>query len=180
VIKPVEKPASVIGKNRGAYWLCKCSCGKETIVLSTYLITGDTKSCGCFRYLPYYEKPKLKGVGLLSQSMYSHLVWSAKKRGIEFSLTKEYLWNLFLEQKGLCFYTGVPITMNTRNNKKTASLDRLNSFASYVEENVVWCHKDINSMKWKKDEEEIFILCNAIAKKHPRADLSEIQKCLKD
>ena len=30
-------------------WLCKCSCGKQSEVLRTYLTTGKTKSCGCLR-----------------------------------------------------------------------------------------------------------------------------------
>lgn len=33
----------------GAYWKCKCDCGKETIVLGSRLRNGSTKSCGCLR-----------------------------------------------------------------------------------------------------------------------------------
>jgi hypothetical protein len=32
----------------GYLYLCKCDCGKKTIVLRTSLISGNTKSCGCF------------------------------------------------------------------------------------------------------------------------------------
>jgi len=32
-----------------SYWLCKCNCGKETIVLIGSLTSGNTKSCGCYR-----------------------------------------------------------------------------------------------------------------------------------
>ncbi len=35
------------GKSRKAKWECKCSCGKETIVVGTKLRNGTTKSCGC-------------------------------------------------------------------------------------------------------------------------------------
>ena len=31
----------------GAYWLCKCSCGKEKIVNGQTLRKGESKSCGC-------------------------------------------------------------------------------------------------------------------------------------
>lgn len=34
-------------KNRQATWLCKCVCGKEIVISSNCLRTGDTKSCGC-------------------------------------------------------------------------------------------------------------------------------------
>lgn len=34
-------------KNRQALWLCKCTCGGESVVPSTKLVSGHTKSCGC-------------------------------------------------------------------------------------------------------------------------------------
>ena len=36
-------------KNGTAQWICKCDCGKTTIVAGTKLTSGSTKSCGCFR-----------------------------------------------------------------------------------------------------------------------------------
>lgn len=41
-------------------WLCRCSCGRETIVWESHLKNGHTKSCGCFRK----EKPKEKCLNL--------------------------------------------------------------------------------------------------------------------
>ena len=32
-----------------AYWKCKCDCGNEIIVSSHALLTGHTRSCGCFQ-----------------------------------------------------------------------------------------------------------------------------------
>lgn len=34
-------------ENDGAYWLCKCDCGNETVVLVGNLTHGNTRSCGC-------------------------------------------------------------------------------------------------------------------------------------
>ena len=28
-------------------WRCQCECGKETVVVSGSLVTGNTTSCGC-------------------------------------------------------------------------------------------------------------------------------------
>ena len=36
-------------RNTFALWKCKCDCGNEAEVVSTYLINGDTKSCGCLK-----------------------------------------------------------------------------------------------------------------------------------
>ena len=43
----VERDAEKVG--RGAFWKCKCSCDKNTIisVASKHLISGSTVSCGC-------------------------------------------------------------------------------------------------------------------------------------
>lgn len=37
----------VYSKNRHAYWLCKCECGKSKITNSSQLRSGKVKSCGC-------------------------------------------------------------------------------------------------------------------------------------
>jgi len=34
-------------ERRGAYWVCRCDCGKEHITLGTSLRRGDVQSCGC-------------------------------------------------------------------------------------------------------------------------------------
>jgi hypothetical protein len=39
-----------IKKNRSrVYWLCICTCGKTSVVLSDSLTSGMTKSCGCLK-----------------------------------------------------------------------------------------------------------------------------------
>lgn len=36
-------------RNRKTLWLCQCDCGNKHIVPSTYLTSGNTKSCGCLK-----------------------------------------------------------------------------------------------------------------------------------
>jgi hypothetical protein len=36
-------------RGKHSYWICKCECGKETITRRNNLMTGHTKSCGCFQ-----------------------------------------------------------------------------------------------------------------------------------
>ena len=42
-IKPIEERY----KDGSVLWLCKCDCGKETVVNGAFLRKGFTKSCGC-------------------------------------------------------------------------------------------------------------------------------------
>lgn len=47
-----------------AAWLCKCDCGKETIVLGSSLRSGATKSCRCLQRELAVERGKsLKNLG---------------------------------------------------------------------------------------------------------------------
>lgn len=41
VLKPAEKIGSMTA------WLCRCDCGKETVVMTAHLGNGHTTSCGC-------------------------------------------------------------------------------------------------------------------------------------
>ena len=45
VIKRVKKPEYL--KSKGAYFLCKCDCGNEKIIMGKSLREGKTKTCGC-------------------------------------------------------------------------------------------------------------------------------------
>lgn len=47
VIKRVSRPAHISSSNRHAFYLCQCDCGKQTIVESRRLRSGNTRSCGC-------------------------------------------------------------------------------------------------------------------------------------
>ena len=66
VIAPTEKR-----KQGKIVWKCMCSCGNTdpVFVVSTYLINGDTKSCGCLKdeqnyenFVIGYEKERVNGV----------------------------------------------------------------------------------------------------------------------
>lgn len=47
VIKQVPRPEHL--KKDSAYWLCKCDCGNEHIVLTCNLKSGHTTNCGCVK-----------------------------------------------------------------------------------------------------------------------------------
>lgn len=60
-------------KGKGTAWLCRCDCGNETIVLSSNLKRGKTRSCGCTK----------KQIDDLSGKIFGHLkvLRLAKKEG---------------------------------------------------------------------------------------------------
>lgn len=60
----------------------------------------------------------------------------------EINVTPEFLEDLYKEQNGLCYYTGLPFTETDR-----PSVDRIDSSKGYIQGNVVICKSSINFMK---------------------------------
>lgn len=145
------------------YWNCLCKCGNYKLVSSSQLKRGIVRSCGCIK-----SEGNLQGkfIGEITGSFFSSLYNLAKHRGIEFSLTKEYIWNLFLEQNRQCIYSGLEIKFvnQYRENKsnRTASLDRIDSNKGYIEGNVQWVHKDVQFMKYTLSEQRFLELVEYI------------------
>jgi energy-coupling factor transporter ATP-binding protein EcfA2 len=71
---------------------------------------------------------------------------NARLRGIAWNLTAERIRDLFSEQKGLCWFSGEPMTMR-RGSDETVSIDRLDSSGGYEVGNAVLCCAAVNIMK---------------------------------
>lgn len=107
-----------------------------------------------------------RGYEEISGSVFYGLKNNANKRNLEFSLTIEYLWDLFVKQNKKCALSNVDISFNMTGhlNKKnqTASLDRIDSSKGYIEGNVQWVHKIVNQIKWELKQEDFIHWCKII------------------
>lgn len=144
---------------------CQCDCGNITESLKDSLLKGRTKSCGCLRKEITTERV-WKGYGEISGKTLSGIKNNAKSRNVEYNVSNEFIWDLFLKQDRKCALTGYDIAF-TREPKKfwdlqTASLDRIDSSKGYIEGNVWWIHKDINKLKWDWTLEKLYKLCEDI------------------
>ena len=146
-------------------WECTCDCGVEKLFFSSHLIRGNTKSCGC-------NKPKgenhssWRGCGELSGDFMDSIRRGAdghkgKRAAVEFSVSVEYLWDLFLSQDRSCALSGIPLIMLKEG--RTASLDRIDSKAGYTKKNVQWVHKDVNLMKNRFGQDYFVEMCRRVA-----------------
>jgi hypothetical protein len=155
-------------KNRNYGVLCKCKCGTESIVRITALCNGKSKGCVCRAFDKMREIRNY--VGDISDTFWSRIMKSAKIRNINFEITKEFAWDLFLLQGKKCALTGLDIKIEKSVSRKkgesniTASIDRINSNEGYVENNIQWVHKDINKMKQDFDENYFLEICELITK----------------
>jgi hypothetical protein len=153
--------------NRGRFnWICQCDCGNIKEVAGRHLISGRTKSCGCFYTSRGNKSIKWKGHGDLSSSYFSDVKNKAKARNLLFTITIEDAWNLFLQQNKKCALTGLDIHLRDETKLKTASLDRIDSSKGYTIDNIQWVHKDVNLIKMDFDQDYFIYICQLVCHKH--------------
>lgn len=158
VIKKLES-----NKHKKRIWECKCDCGK--IINITTSILKKQKSCGCGRAITIKQK-MWKGYGKISGSYWSSIRLGAKSRSLEFNISIEDAWEIFLLQKGKCSLTGIDLIFRSHSSKAdgTASLDRIDSKLGYIKNNIQWIHKDVNQMKMNLKENYFIDFCKKISK----------------
>lgn len=89
----------------------------------------------------------------------------AKKKGIEFDISSEHVWDLIEKQNGKCFYSGKQLGLIFNENlRDMMSIDRIDSSRGYTKDNVVLCCAAVNSMKNSMTIEEMVDWCVAISK----------------
>ena len=155
------------------YWLCQCDCGNQKILRTDCLKQTGIKSCGCSRRGP--NNPSWKGIGEIHQSVLTKIRDDAKIRKLEFGLTLEYLWSLFVGQNKKCNLTGdiLCFGQTCRDTSRTASLDRIDPDKGYVEGNVQWVHKNVNFAKQSMTQNQFVSMCKKVANNAPVAQLEE-------
>lgn len=146
-------------------WQCKCKCGEITHVKSHHLIQGKQISCGCKRKCKANLSPHWKGEGQIPATLFCSYKSGAKRRKISWNITIKDAWETFIEQKGICPFTGIKLSIG-KSKQANASLDRRNSQLGYTKENIQWVHKKINQMKWDTTEQEFIHWCKKVANYH--------------
>lgn len=154
-----------IHNERRCKW--QCDCGK-TPIIDLYSVTGNrTKSCGHVKKAWLREKnSNWKGIGEMCGDKWKRIEKIAHDRQLEFLITKDDDWALFLKQDRKCAITNLPIQFKTKYNTNdgNASLDRIDSSKGYIIGNIQWVHKDINFMKQAFSQAYFIELCKQVAK----------------
>jgi hypothetical protein len=150
---------------RSTYWVFRCQCGVELVRDIGNVRRNRINGCQSCR--SGSAAPGWRGCGDISQNVFRTIWHSSQQKQWEFSITIEYLWELFLSQDKKCAFTGWPISFNDTYNRrktKTASLDRIDSTLGYVPGNVQWVHREVNKLKKNLTDERFIELCIAVAK----------------
>ena len=159
------------GKYVKERYLCKCKCGKRKICFRNRLLDGRNTSCGCENGGQSKHLNKLHNAPhhifildtyeILTRKQWGKLKNTALERGLDFNISYEDCWNLYLKQNRECALTGLPIHFGQPNR---ASLDRIDSLKGYTIDNVQWIYAKINFMKSSLPQKEFIELCSLVNK----------------
>lgn len=152
----------------------KCDCGNENIIWANNF--SRTLTCGkCDSYCGNKHK-SFKGYQEIHKKVWYNIQRRAASRGIEFKLTIEDAWNLFIKQNRKCAISGQPIQFGKKieDGTATASLDRIYSNKPYILSNVQWVHKDMNEFKWDKTPEELIKACEIVLNYEAKKKITSI------
>ena len=151
----------------GTKYECKCECGTMHDVWGTHLTRGNSKSCHACTVKSGKDHAQFTGVGDISGDWWDRRInrhrKTTKRCSLEVTITKEYAWELFLQQDRKCKLTGLPLTISNDYQINTASIDRIDSAIGYVPGNIQWLHKDVNMLKNTYDQDYFIKLCTLVS-----------------
>lgn len=141
----------------------RCDCGFIHITSKYAVKNGYIKECFSCSQAEKALKRR-KGVSDMSGYYWMTIIKNAEVRNMQVNITKEYAYDIYLQQNKLCALSGLEITMdNYTRNSGTASLDRIDSLKGYEIGNIQWVHKDINIMKNNHSDEDFINICILVA-----------------
>jgi len=153
LVRPVQytKPTKVLKV------LVRCKCGDEQFISTGNLRTGKSTGCKLCIARRGEMNNRWSGYKDMPGTVFHRIRGSAKTRDIDFNITIEEVYDLFIKQERKCWFTGEKLTW------KTASLDRIDSHKPYEITNVIWVHRDVNYMKHTFTLWKFIQRCNQIA-----------------
>jgi hypothetical protein len=149
-----------------AKWLCRCVCGKETVVQNPNLRSGSTKSCGCKReeLRINRKRPLPLGEGAKRAILSKYKKW-ARHRNHSWELSDDLFFGL--TQKN-CFYCGDPPSKQYLARHYGAfiynGVDRCDNTKGYTPNNCVSCCNTCNLAKRKLSIKDFIQHIRKIAK----------------
>lgn len=116
------------------------------------------------------EKRIINDLGYIMMCRGSEIRRSCKTSKREYDKDlKEILKEKWEQQKGLCYYTGIPMVLSNEyhTNRYVMTVDRKDSNKGYTKDNIVLCCSIINRMKQNLTLDELKKLCKTILDYNP-------------
>jgi hypothetical protein len=148
-----------IDKRGRTSWLCLCTCGKQKLISSASLRSGNTKSCGCLHVESSIAKCKTRKTHEYESAfhdLYTRYRRNAFTRGLSFDLSHEEFYRLTNQN---CYYCGItPQQVMTKAHYVSQyiynGIDRVDNSQGYFLDNCVACCGTCNKAKLAMTREE--------------------------
>lgn len=154
---------------------CKCNATTRWIESSELIDRNGSFMCYKCAQKERGERNRIQngGTKYLSINRYHRWERSAKKRNYIFSVSIQYLTELYLLQNKKCAITGEFLP-----NLEKASLDRIDSTQGYIEGNVQWVTVQANLSKHIMNMDELYNFCKNVlnhANQQPSQPLTKLE-----
>ena len=149
------------------YWNFRCDCGVVIQRVYQHVKKQTHNACGTCKTAS--GSHAWHGVGEVPQDIWNVIRHGALDRDIVFSVTIQYISDLYDQQQHRCALTGWEIKMNpsfARKKERTASLDRIDPTVGYIPGNLQWLHRAVNYAKRDMTQEEFIKMCKDVSKVH--------------
>ena len=123
---------------------------KEQCVLRAKEYRKNNKEIVAVAQRKQYDKQETNPKTFIG-AMFQHFSASAKSRGLEFTITREYLTEAVAAANGRCTISNVPLS-TARNHPHRVSVDRIDSSKGYIPGNIQIVAMQVNFAKNKFDD----------------------------
>ena len=146
--------------NSGSHWLCQCDCGTVKTVRRQGLISGTSKSCGCFNIEASRAKNTLSNGEASFNKLYSAYRSGAKDGGRAFNISKKDFKSLTSSNCHYC--DSSPSSVKKKNSIAGQDyiyngVDRKDNNLGYLTSNCVTCCWFCNQAKHTSSYEEFMM-----------------------
>ena len=143
-----------IRDNFNKYWLCRCSCGNESIVRGASLLGERSKKCGTCAKIQNGKNNRMDDFHVAATVLLGSYRSNAKRRELDFDLSREEFESIIKQD---CYYCGIrPNNVFTSFQRKNEhkhppimynGIDRIDNSKGYRLENCVPCCAQCNYAK---------------------------------
>lgn len=162
------------GLNNMPVFNCECDCGYNYAIPYYRLI--KMTECAICNSFTNPAKRKRASYQEIPAQFFGQIKTSAKDRKREYTVSKEYIWNLFISQNRKCALSGIELRFAKRIYRRdytngNASLDRIDNNKGYIEGNIRFVDKNINMIRRRLDDNDFIWFCRQVSEYNKEKDI---------